>query len=111
MGYPAVVKRGEILIQITGPRVPLEVTVDKSARAAYVRVRFGTVFRTIEHSEGVLLDVDSEGRLLGFEILMPANAQGIEDAADYYIRQDGAAADAGVPPAMRDAGRLLQAIG
>lgn len=105
------VRGSEILIQIAGPRVPLEVTVDKAARAAYVRVRFGAVFRTIEHAEGVLLDVDAEGRLLGFEILLPANASGIEDAADYYIKQDGAAADTGVPAAMRDAGRLLQAIG
>ena len=102
-------KRAEILVQITGPRFPLEVTVDRTARAAYVRVRFGTVFRTIEHSEGVLLDVDAEGRLLGFEILLPAKASGIEDAADYYIKKD--AGDKDVPEAMRDAGRILQAIG
>jgi len=101
---------GQILIEISGPRRPIEVTVDTKARAAYVRVRFGTIHQTLEHSPGVMLDVDAEGRLLGFETLLPCSAKGIQDAADYYIQKAGADVDDQVPTAMRRAGSLLQAV-
>jgi uncharacterized protein YuzE len=100
----------QILIEINGPRRPIEVTVDTKARAAYVRVRFGTIHQTLEHAPGVMLDVDAEGRLLGFEMLLPCSAQGIQDVADYYIQKAGADADDQVPDAMRRAASLLQAV-
>ncbi len=97
----------EILIQIAGPRVPLEVAVDRGARAAYMRVRFGSVSATLEHSEGVLLDVDAQGRLLGVDLLLPVGAGALQQASDYYLAKEGAGADRQVPPAIDDAARIL----
>jgi len=97
----------EILIQISGPKVPLEVTVDRGARAAYVRVRFGSVSATLEHSEGVLFDVDAQGRLLGVDLLLPVSAGALREASDYYLAKEGAEADREVPPAIDDAATLL----
>lgn len=102
--------QNQILIQISGPREPLEVTIDRAARAAYIRVRFGTVYRSIEHSEGVVLDVDAEGRLLGFEVMLPAPAKNILDVADYYIDKGGPDADSAVRAAMNDAAQILGAV-
>jgi uncharacterized protein YuzE len=58
--------------------VPLRVTYDPEANAAYIyfvpNIEFGGVARTVpvdggEHPWMVNLDVDSEGRLLGIEVL------------------------------------------
>ena len=58
--------------------VPLRVTYDSEANAAYIyfvsNIEFGGVARTVpvdggEHPWMVNLDVDSEGRLLGIEVL------------------------------------------
>ena len=57
---------------------PLRVTYDPEANAAYIHfvpeIEFGGVARTVpvdggEHPWMVNLDVDSEGRLLGVEVL------------------------------------------
>jgi uncharacterized protein YuzE len=102
-------KHTGILIEISGPRRPLEVTVDEAHKCAYVRVRFGTVWQTIEHAPGVYLDVDAEGRLLGIELLFPTSAKGIQDAAEYYLQHE-ADADAEVPAAISKAGKILEAV-
>ena len=39
------------------------------ADALYVRVRDGEVADTVEVAEGVIVDLDREGRVLGIEIL------------------------------------------
>lgn len=58
--------------------VPLRVTYDSEANAAYIyfvpEIKFGGVARTVpvdggEHPWMVNLDVDSEGRILGLEVL------------------------------------------
>jgi uncharacterized protein YuzE len=57
---------------------PLRVTYDPEANAAYIyfvpEIKFGGVARTVpvdggDHPWMVNLDVDSEGRLLGIEVL------------------------------------------
>jgi uncharacterized protein YuzE len=57
---------------------PLRVTYDSEANAAYIyfvpELQFGGVARTVpvdggEHPWMVNLDVDSEGRILGIEVL------------------------------------------
>jgi len=66
----------KIVLHFSGGAAPLEVTVDKQVAAVYVRVRRGTVARTIEEQVGkVLVDVDAEGNLLGFEVLGACRGQ------------------------------------
>lgn len=79
---------GEITISISGPRLPVEIRFDRVAQAVYIRIRFGPVARTIEHSAGVYLDVDPEGRLLGIEAYVPVQFSGIKDAAAEYLKTD-----------------------
>jgi len=59
---------------VTSPPFGLSVTArrDGSLEAAYLRLAQGTVARTEEVVTGTLLvDVDSEGQLVGIEILRP----------------------------------------
>jgi len=105
------VNTSEILIQITGPKVPVEVTVDREAGAAYVRVRFGSVSATLEHSEGVLFDVDARGRLLGVDLTLPVPAGALTQASEFYLAREGAEADRKLPAAIDDAARVLATFG
>lgn len=52
----------------------IKATYDKSVHAGYIFSGFkhGRVDRTIEVQEGVLLDVDRKGRILGIELLNPS---------------------------------------
>lgn len=72
-------------VNFRGPKPPVEIDLDLEHHVAYVRVRKNKPKRTIEHAPGVLLDVDAEGRLVGFEVLLPASVQGIEDASEKYL--------------------------
>ena len=48
---------------------------DAKARAAYIQVRPGRVHITKEHVEGVFIDLDSNGHLLGVEVLDPKHIE------------------------------------
>jgi uncharacterized protein YuzE len=67
-----------------GPALPVQITVDRAAKAVYVRVRLGKVARTVEVEEGVLADVDHLGLLLGFEILRPGHVKVFDRMARTY---------------------------
>ncbi len=57
----------------------MKATYNKEADAMSIRVKSGKVFKTIEISDSILVDVDKKGRALGIEILfvslqMPRNS-------------------------------------
>lgn len=45
------------------------VTYDAEADAAYIRFSPGTVAESEEVSDGIVLDYDADGRILGMEVL------------------------------------------
>ena len=45
------------------------VSYDRVSDALYIRVRDGRVVDSVEVSEGVILDLDEKGRILGIEVL------------------------------------------
>jgi uncharacterized protein YuzE len=47
----------------------MEITYDTKADALYIRLRDGEFGRNVEIEEGIVLDLDKEGGLLGLEIL------------------------------------------
>ena len=47
----------------------MKATYDKEADAMHIRLKKGRVFKTLEVSRGVLVDVDKKGRALGIEML------------------------------------------
>jgi uncharacterized protein YuzE len=46
-----------------------EIEIDEQADAAYVRVAARSVERTEEIAEGILIDFDADGELVGVEVL------------------------------------------
>lgn len=44
-------------------------TYDKDANAAYLRFSDATIVESEEVSEGIVLDYDAEGRIVGLEVL------------------------------------------
>ena len=64
-------------LTLEGPALPVQITVDRAAKAVYVRVRLGKVAKTVEVEEGVLADVDHLGFPLGFEILYARPREGL----------------------------------
>ncbi len=75
------------------PPEHLEVMVSTDERgeflAAYVQIRDGEVDRTVEVADGkVLLDLDANGVLLGFEILERCNGTLVEQVAlQHHVRR------------------------
>ena len=59
-------------LKLDGPG--LVVDFDPVGRALYVRVRSGRVHSTREEADGVHVDLDRTGRLLGVEVLEPGRA-------------------------------------
>lgn len=59
-------------LRLDGPNLVVE--YDPVGRALYVRVRGGRVHRTREEADGVHVDLDRTGRLLGVEVLDPGRA-------------------------------------
>lgn len=57
----------------------MKIEYDKEADALYIRIQEKFISRTQEVSDGVNLDFDEEGRLIGIEVL---------DAAKRYSRAD-----------------------
>ncbi|MDO8552975.1 MAG: DUF2283 domain-containing protein [bacterium] len=47
----------------------MKATYDKEADAMNIRVKNGKVYKTLEISDSILVDVDKKGRALGVEIL------------------------------------------
>lgn len=47
----------------------MNVTYDREADALYIRLRDGDVAKTSDVEEGLALDYDNEGALIGIEIL------------------------------------------
>lgn len=57
----------------------MNISYDEKAQAAYLSLRDeGTVARTVEVTGGVNIDKDSEGAVIGVELLYPARALPIE---------------------------------
>ena len=47
----------------------MKLRYDPESGALYARVREGAIEETVQHADGVYLDVDAEGRVLGAEFL------------------------------------------
>lgn len=47
----------------------MKATYDKEADAMNIRIKDGKVYKTLEISDSILVDVDKRGRALGIEIL------------------------------------------
>ncbi len=47
----------------------MKAAYDKEADAMNIRVKSGKVYKTLEISDSILVDVDKKGRALGIEIL------------------------------------------
>ncbi len=68
------------------PIAAVKVRYDPEADAWYVRVRAGRASRTVEHEAGrVYVDLDAEGRLLGFEMLGDVRTGTIRVIGDRYV--------------------------
>lgn len=57
----------------------MKVEYDKEVDALYIRIQERYVSRTQEVSEGVNLDFDEEGRLIGLEVLGAAKRYSLSD--------------------------------
>ncbi len=47
----------------------MKLRYDPESGALYMRVREGAIEETVQHADGVYLDIDAEGRVLGAEFL------------------------------------------
>ncbi len=47
----------------------MKLRYDPESGALYVRVEEGAIQETVQHADGVYLDIDAEGRVLGAEFL------------------------------------------
>ena len=52
--------------------MPIRVTVDEQANAAYVKFRDAPISYTTDATDYVLLDYGEDGRLVGVEVLGPS---------------------------------------
>jgi uncharacterized protein YuzE len=78
-------KKVEVIhLTVEGPGEPLRITYDRAARAAYIQVREGKVADTLELEEGVVVDLDSDGFLLGIELLKQGTATVLDQIAKRY---------------------------
>ena len=58
-----------------------KITIDSKAKAIYVQIREGKVVRTKEFAEHTFADLDSNGHLLGVELLRPSGVLTIREVA------------------------------
>ena len=56
-------------VELTGPRPPLGIVIDRTGTALYVQVSNQDVADTREIEPGLLADYDVKGRLVGFEVI------------------------------------------
>jgi len=57
----------------------MKIEYDKQVDALYIRIQEKDVARTQEISEGVNVDFDAEGRLIGLEVLRAAEHYSLAD--------------------------------
>lgn len=57
----------------------MRIEYDREADALYISLQDKEVFRTVEISEGINIDIDEQGKLIGLEVL---------DAVDRYSLSD-----------------------
>ena len=60
-----------------------EIEIDEQADAAYVRVAASSVQRTEEIADGILIDLDADGELVGVEVLDLQGRVGSGDRNSY----------------------------
>ena len=56
-------------LMIYGPKAPLAIRIDSTHTALYVRLTREGTAKTVEVESEVLADYDSQGRLVGFEVI------------------------------------------
>jgi len=57
----------------------MKIEYDKEVDALYIRIQEKKVFRTKEIEEGMNVDIDEEGKIIGFEIIGAAKRYRLED--------------------------------
>jgi len=57
----------------------MKIEYDKEVDALYIRIQEKKVFRTKEIEEGMNVDIDEEGKIIGFEIIGAAERYRLED--------------------------------
>ncbi|MEO9277691.1 MAG: DUF2283 domain-containing protein [Nitrososphaera sp.] len=58
----------------------VSIKFDKDAGAIYVRVRKGKVAKTIPMGDDRFIDVNQTGKIVGMEVLIPADVPEIDEA-------------------------------
>ena len=59
--------------------VEMKIEYDKEVDALYIRIQEKQVARTQEVAEGVNLDLDADGRLIGLEVIDAAKCYSLSD--------------------------------
>ena len=54
----------------------MQIEYDKQAQALYIRIRRGRVKNTIKLRDNLLVDLNKSGKILGLEVLEPAEVFG-----------------------------------
>ncbi len=73
-----------LTLELEGDLPSVRVTHDLEVDAVYVEFSDGPCARTVAESEGVIVDLDAQGRLIGFEVLGPSRAEAVRAVADKY---------------------------
>lgn len=63
----------------------MKIEYSKESDALYVYFKQGEVGKSVEIEEGVVVDLDSQGHLVGIEILDASNRIGIHDLVNVSI--------------------------
>jgi uncharacterized protein YuzE len=64
----------------------VQISYDRKADALYIRLRTGKFGTNKEVEEGVVLDLDENGALLGIEVLEASSRLSLDDIAGVEIR-------------------------
>jgi uncharacterized protein YuzE len=64
----------------------VQISYDRKADALYIRLRTGKFGTNKEVEEGVVLDLDEDGALLGIEVLEASSRLSLDDIAGVEIR-------------------------
>jgi uncharacterized protein YuzE len=60
-----------------------QIEIDKEADSAYVRVADGSIVRTTEVADGIIVDFDRHDEIIGIEVLGVYDRVGAGDAVSY----------------------------
>ncbi len=58
----------------------VSIKFDKDSGAMYVQLRKGKVTKTISMGKDRFIDVNEKGKIVGMEVLIPANTPEVDDA-------------------------------